>query len=271
MYSYLYNEKLSLSGYHRAVAAIETRLHDLDIQGKICRLTPMKNPRELVEQEFHRGVKTLVVVGDDVFVERIVTIIATQGWDMILGIIPVGSGTHDIAKSLSIPLGIDACNILSYRMVRTLRIGRVNSRFFLTSVQCTGMLTVDCGGLFRVSSPHNKPISVVVTNNPYEESTVGRGIPALKLRVISHHAKGLLARSKVEESLFVSHRFSIDARDRLTVTIDDHQVTTTPPITIESSSIKLKMITGALRPSVRATLNARPPINRQPDTQEYGW
>ena len=270
MYSYLYNEKLSLSGYHRAVAAIETRLHDLDIQGNICRLTPMKNVREVVEQELHRGATTLVVVGDDTLVERVVTLIATQSWNIILGIIPVGNSTHDIAKSIFIPMGVDACNILSYRMVRTLRIGKVNSRFFLTSVECSGVLSVDCGGSFRVSSPSGKPITISITNNPYEESTVGKGIPALRLRVTSQEPKGLLTHAKTESS-FVSHRFSVDARDRLTVTIDDHRVTATPPLVVESSSIKLKMITGALRPSVRATLTSRSPIAKQRDTQEYGW
>ena len=273
MYSYLYSEKLSHSSVHRAVAAIETRLHDLDIAGNICRLTPTKNLREVIQQELHRGVKTIVAVGEDSFVERVVTVLATYRNNAILGIIPAASGTHDIAQSLSIPFGVDACNILSYRMVRTLRLGKVNNRFFLSSVECSGMLSVSCNGAFTVTAtPPNKMLRVRVTNNPYEELRSATSVPPLKLWVNPTRSSRLSLTAKdPQESFFLSQSFSVNAEDRLSITIDDHGVTVSPPLLIESSSVTLKMITGALRPSVRATLSRPPTPNKHSSPEQYGW
>ena len=152
MYCYIYDDVLARSNYQRELEAIEIRLHDLDIQGNICRLSPLKNLQEIMVLAEKGGIKTVVAVGDDKIVERMMNIIVSHSLKLVLGIVPLGGTSYDIAKSLSIPIGVDACNILSYRMIRTLRLGRINNRYFLTSVACQGNLRVECNDDFSISS-----------------------------------------------------------------------------------------------------------------------
>ncbi len=181
MYSYLYDEYCSLPSYQRSLAAIETRLNDLEIHGNICRLTPLKNLRDTIETEHKKGSTTIVTVGDDSLVERVVNIVASHYPQIVVGIIPLGGNSHDIAQTLSIPTGLDACNILSYRMVRILRLGKINNRYFLASVVCEGDLSVDCDQIFTVKTVDGGASSIRITNNPYESVDTLHAAPPLRM------------------------------------------------------------------------------------------
>ncbi len=252
MYSYLYDEYCSLPSYQRALAAIETRLNDLEIHGNICRLTPLKNLREAIELEQRKGSTTIVVVGDDSLVERVVNIVASHFPQIVVGIIPLGGNTHDIAHTLSIPLGLDACNVLSYRMVRILRLGKINNRYFLASVVCEGNLSIDCDHAFTVKSSNGGTSSIRITNNPYESVDTLNAAPPLRMVFDGPKRRG---HASTNGSNFLNHRFTIQTDDRIEVRIDEHLVVASPPIIVESSTRKLRVITGALRPSIRSTLS----------------
>src|SRR3989344_586653 len=51
MYLYLYDAQLSGKPFQHALVRVETRLTDLGIGGKISRLSPLKNLRELIHDE----------------------------------------------------------------------------------------------------------------------------------------------------------------------------------------------------------------------------
>ncbi|MBI5134870.1 hypothetical protein HZA86_01380 [Candidatus Uhrbacteria bacterium] len=268
MYSYLYDTYLANPRYQRMLAAIETRLNDLEIHGNICRITPLKNLRDVLEQEQSRGSTTIVAVGDDSLVERLVALLATMNSPVILGIIPVGGESHDIAKLLSIPAGVDACNILSYRMVRILRLGKINNRFFLVNVHCEGKFSIQCDGAFTVQPRENKTLSIRVRNNPYEDT--GTVVPALKM-TMRIEGRALPALHPGSESVFSNHRFVIRSKERLDLYIDEHRVIASSPITIEGSNKKIRVITGALRPSIRSTIALNQKLMERKRPNEVFW
>ena len=88
MYFYIYDSFLHDKRFERDLAAIETRLTDLGVSGKIGRLTPFVSARGLVRDEARRGAQTVVVVGNDATVAKVVEGLGEE--KVTLGIIPVG-------------------------------------------------------------------------------------------------------------------------------------------------------------------------------------
>lgn len=149
MYSYLFDSTLNEKRYESEIGRIEFRLIELGLNGRMDRLSILKNMRELIEGAIQRGATTVVVVGDDATVAKAVSIVAP--YDVTLGIIPVGK-RQTIANALGIPSGVAACDVLSRRIVRTIDLGKANEQYFLFSIDVPANdVTVECDGHFRVS------------------------------------------------------------------------------------------------------------------------
>ncbi|MFH2062683.1 MAG: diacylglycerol kinase family protein [bacterium] len=162
MYFYIYDSFLSQKKYERTLAAVETRLTDLGISGKIGRLSPFTSARGLVRDEVRRGTQTVVAVGNDETVSKIVEGIG--GESVTLGMIPIGSPVS-IGESLGIPYGEEACDVLSKRVTQKIDLGRVNGRFFLSSLRIPGgkVTIVGGDGQYRITTPAND-CEIVVSN-----------------------------------------------------------------------------------------------------------
>lgn len=150
MYYYIYDSFIVDKRYERTLAAVETRLTDLGISGKIGRLTPFTNAKGLIRDEAKRGSSTIVVVGNDETVAKVIEGIGDA--KITLGMIPIGAPTL-IAGSLGIPEGVEACDVLSKRVTQKIDLGRVNGRFFLSSVRIpSGKAVIEGEGKYRISS-----------------------------------------------------------------------------------------------------------------------
>ncbi|HTK04035.1 MAG TPA: diacylglycerol kinase family protein [Candidatus Eisenbacteria bacterium] len=161
MYYYLYDSFLADKKYERVLAAVETRLTDLGISGKIGRLTAFTNARGLIRDEVRRGVQTVVVVGNDQTIAKVVG--GIDDAKLTLGFIPVGTPTS-IARSLGIPDGVEACDILSKRVTQKIDLGMVNGHLFLSQVRMPGAnVTIEGEGKFRLTSLADD-CDVVVSN-----------------------------------------------------------------------------------------------------------
>ncbi|MBI4458402.1 hypothetical protein HY633_05565 [Candidatus Uhrbacteria bacterium] len=161
MYYYIYDTFLNERKHDRVLAAIETRLTDLGISGKIGRLTPFTNAKGLIRDEEKRGVKTVVVVGNDETISKVVDGLGDS--KVTLGIIPVGAPVA-IAKALGIPEGEEACDVLSKRVTQKIDLGRINGHFFISSVHIPkGKLTIEGEGRYRISTMVEQ-CDVIVSN-----------------------------------------------------------------------------------------------------------
>ncbi len=130
MYLYLYDYGLDAPRYRRPLARLETRLADLGISGKISRLSPLKNLRDLVRDEVAGGVTTIVAVGNDATVLQVVGEIAAR--PVSFGIIPIGPGPHQVAEGLGIPEGEAAADTVAARALLPFDLGRANGHYFLS-------------------------------------------------------------------------------------------------------------------------------------------
>lgn len=146
MHVYIYDSFLGHKKYNNILARIETRLTDLGLNGKICRLGVMKNIANTVENELKRGVKTIIAVGNDHTVAQVINAMAhlediKQNHNTVpLGIIPIGDN-NQIAKNMGINTYEDSCDVLSARRVEKIDLGQVNNSFFITKASITSVDT----------------------------------------------------------------------------------------------------------------------------------
>lgn len=136
---YIYDDYLNKSKYNRVLNRVEIRLTDLGLNGKIIRLGSIKNIKDVIQNEIKNGAKTIVAVGNNQTVNKIIGAIIDNelyGFfqkNILFSIIPIGDD-NSIADSLGIKREEDACNILLARRVKKVDIGFVNNYYFLNKV-----------------------------------------------------------------------------------------------------------------------------------------
>ncbi len=132
MYVYLYDNFLRKKQHLSTVKSMEIRLTDCGIAGKILRLTNYIDVKPIVDDELKKGATTIVVVGDDSTFGQVLSRSATC--DCVFGFLPVGDANNTIAQVLGIPIGVDACDVLSKRRKERLDIGWMNNRYFISQL-----------------------------------------------------------------------------------------------------------------------------------------
>lgn len=256
MYTYIYDSFVTGKKHERLLARIETRLTDLGISGRIERLTMFKNIREIAVDAGGRGCETMVAVGNDETVGRLID--AVGDFDMAFGIIPIGDGPHVIAEMLGIVPGVEACNILSRRVLQTIDLGKVNDHYFLSSVRIPRTrAAISCNGQYEVIPTEDNEIQVcnlaalavgesgeMTVSSPHDGylETVFRPAP-------SRNIFSRLWRTRQENVVptVVPVRF-LSMRNQTPVTvIRDGQRLSSSSLKIEIVPKKLKVITGRER------------------------
>lgn len=144
---------------------METRLTDFGIAGKIIRLQNFTNAKIVVEDEIKKGATTIVIVGNDSTFGHVLSSAATC--EILFGFLPVGA-QNSIAQVLGIPLGEEACDVLSRRRKLKLDVGWFNNRYFVSQLHIPPSdITVDYDEKIRVNSQSKKMELVVCNLQPF--------------------------------------------------------------------------------------------------------
>jgi diacylglycerol kinase family enzyme len=147
MHVYIYDDYLNKTRYNKAINRMEIRLTDLGLNGKIIRLSGIKNIKSAIQNEMRLGAKTIVAVGNNQTVNRIMgAIIEADIYsdfqkNTLLGIIPIGND-NSIATSFGIKNEEDACNILLARRIERIDLGLIGDYYFLNEVEVESRGTV---------------------------------------------------------------------------------------------------------------------------------
>lgn len=151
---------------------IEARLTDFGISGKVLRLQQFINPLQIIEEEKTKGAATIVVVGDDNTLGYVLAHAALCG--LPFGYIPV-RGPSEIADTLGIPVGEDACDVLSRRRKVNIDVGKVHGtgQLFVSELQVDPTYaTVVCDRKFKMTGSE-APLSISVYNlQPHDDLPV---------------------------------------------------------------------------------------------------
>ena len=147
MHVYIYDDYLNKSKYSKAVNRMEIRLTDLGLNGKIIRLGGIKNIKGTIQNEIRLGAKTIVAVGNNQTVNKIIGAIIDNDIysdfqkKTLLGIVPIGND-NSIASSFGIKNEEEACNILLARWIEKIDLGLIGDRYFLNETTIEGLGTI---------------------------------------------------------------------------------------------------------------------------------
>jgi len=243
MHVYIYDEYLNKNKYNRAVNRAEIRLTDLGLNGKIIRLGGIKNIKGTIQGEIKLGAKTIVAVGNNETVNKIVSAIIESDTygdfekKTLLGVIPIGDD-NSIAYSLGIKNEEEACNILLARRVERIDIGLAGNHYFLNqaTIPASGTtieiddysLEVKDGGELKIinllsdpketikSNPHDGRLEILIKTRGKDQTY----LTAKKFRVSNPNHKLLVdgaveAETPLEVSVIKNKLNVIVGRDRL--------------------------------------------------------
>jgi len=212
MHVYIYDDFLNRSKYQKTINRLEIRLTDLGLNGKIIRLAGIKNVKGAIQNEIKLGAKTIIAVGNNQTVGKIIgAIIDTEAYGdfqkkTLLGIIPVG-GDNSIAASLGISSAEEACQVLLARRLAKIDLGLVGQHYFLNQITIPSLgtvleiddysLEITARGEVRIinllsdpatkikSNPHDGRLDIYIRTGRREETH----LTAKQLKISNPHAQ----------------------------------------------------------------------------------
>lgn len=241
MYVYIYDDYLNTSRYNKAVNRMEIRLTDLSLNGKIIRLSGIKNIKSAIQNEIRLGAKTIVAVGNNQTVNKIIgAIIEADIYsdfqkNTLLGIIPIGSD-NSIAHSFGIRNEEEACNVLLARRIKKIDLGLIGDYYFLNEAEVQGRDTVI--NLYDYTiEPQEKSIIKIINLLSNHDNTIG-----------SNPHDGLLdvyikSRRK-DDTLLRLEKFEIISKYKVLV---DGVIEVETPTTVTVAKNRLNIIVGKNR------------------------
>lgn len=244
MYFYIFDSFLQEKKHGTTIAQIETRLASLGIQGRTEKITILKSLTETTREAIKRGATTIVAVGNDKTVTKLLPIVIEH--DLTLGIIPVGE-PQLIADYLGIPPGARACENISRRIIERLDIGLANNQHFLLEATIPAQSRVMCDGKYAVESldPHD---TMLISN--FGQSAPGNPRDGkLELVVQGQASGGWFNKRSSRGSVFPLKKAKIERDPLLDPTggaslVLDGQLLLKTPATIEVLPKKLSVIVG---------------------------
>jgi hypothetical protein len=168
MHVYIYDEYVNKKKYDNILARVETRITDLGLNGKIIRLGVMKNINEAIDSEMKRGAKTIVAVGDDGTVNKIINAMikaetrSQLSAEIPFGIIPIGKENNKIADCLGIGEAEEAGDVLSARRIEKLDIAQAGNNYFLSQAKIESRgTTLEIGKDYSIEIMETGEINII--------------------------------------------------------------------------------------------------------------
>ena len=250
MYVYIYDNYLRNKKFESVIKAMEIRLTDYGIAGKILRLNNYTDAKPVIDDEIKRGAKTVVIVGNDQTFGHILSRSATC--DCIFGFLPVGSDNNTIASVLGIPIGVESCEALSRRRKEALDVGWMNNRYFVSQLHVApAKIEVTYDEKFKVSAKEKMEL-VVCNLQPFywkkdnksnEQYIVHPQDGKLEAFLRPLTKKGWWGYKYEEPSIFPFEEMEINALEPFTVNADG-KISKELKVKIKLAHGKINMIVG---------------------------
>jgi len=256
-YAFIYDDVVNDRRYERVLAELDAKLTSLDIQGRVGRLTLFQNAKDLIESMVNQGVTTIVVVGNDHSLDKIMWFLPDM--DVTLGYIPI-TEPSSIGGLLGIPSGLGACDVLAARLIETVDVGKIDDRYFLTEVALPSTnATVDIEGRYRISAINGGSVTIRNLGGMRELSDAKDGLLEV---IITPNGEPTGSRRQrtlpSEDSRILIRRGEIISTVPVDVRVDNHAVNGFR-FKLGIAPKKLKLITGRER-----RLAPLPGLSKQP-------
>lgn len=247
MYVYLYDDLLRQKKFESIIKAIETRLTDFSIAGKIIRLQNFTNAKLVIDDEIKKGISAIVIVGNDKTFGHVLSRAATC--EALFGFLPVGP-ENTIAEVLGIPVGVTACDVLAKRRKIKLDVGWFNNRYFVSQLHIPpSKITVEYNEKFKVSATNDLELVVCNLQPFYWSGQKGKGQYIIhpqdgKLEAFLRPVHKKFFKNEYEEpSMFPFEEMNVSAKSPFLVEADGMQSKETK-IKIKLARSRIEMIVG---------------------------
>ncbi len=253
MYVYLHDNFLRQRKYSSLIKSLEIQLTDYGISGKVLRIQNYNDVKSLIDDEIKRGAKTIVIVGNDETFGHVLS--KSGGVNATFGFIPVGVKKNTIASILGIPIGIEACRVLSQRRREYLDMGMINNRYFISQIHILpSKIEIRYDGKFSVKA--DRLLELVVCNlQPFYWQTNDKIVE----NYIVHPQDGKLEAfvrpltkkrwwgyTFEEPSIFPFERMEIKSAVPFTISVDG-RLSKENQLTIRLAGLSIDMIVGKQR------------------------
>jgi len=161
MYVYVVDSFAQDKKFERDLLHIQARTQDLGINGRFEKITILKNIREIVRDAERKKAETIVAIGNDHTLNNIVTHLTDDS--IVIGLIPLGADDNGIARKLKIPIGTDACTVLSKRITKKFDLGSVNGKYFFSSLSIitSENVSIHCNDSFFMHMTDHSRLEIV--------------------------------------------------------------------------------------------------------------
>lgn len=245
MYHYIYDSFLSDKRYESEIARIEARILELGINGRVDKLTILKNLKEIVEDGVRKGAETLVVMGDDTTLSKVISFVAPFR-KIILGYIPLGP-KQSIARLLGIPAGVAACDVLSKRMIKKFDLGKANEKYFLFSLEVTkNNVVIECDDHYHFETITPSSTLQICNLGRLEEGVFFNPGDGLLEAVVFNQNSGwnIFKKSYKKDSVFPMKKAKIKCETECVPLLLDGQTVVKTPAVVEIVPRRLNIIVG---------------------------
>jgi hypothetical protein len=243
MYGYIYDIFVSQKKYQRELVRIENSITDLGMQGHVVRLSLISNVSHAIEDLLSRGVRTIVAVGSDQLLSKIADY-ADLLQNTAVAVIPIGSH-HLLADLFGVPYGSDACKTLSARMIKHIRLGRINRSYFIHSVAVRDSRTrVRCDDQFVAKATSEDALISILKTHEAEEESLPLEDQKLSVFLTPATPKSLFKKSLPVPSTFIRCQLAeITEPKQLLLVVDGQKQMKTPAI-MHVSPTMMKIVVG---------------------------
>lgn len=245
MYLYIYENFLNNKKFSPILTKIEARLNELDIKGKVCQLNLLKNLKEIISENVLRGVNTIIAVGDDTTLSKVINY--SIDLDVVIGYIPIEKESK-IATIMGTLLNEKSCDVIAQRIIKKLDLGKINNLYFLDAVKIFDEKVKIKFKNFEITPLNNNQITFcnIGVNNQQSHCHPNDGYLEA---IITPIQKGWLFKAKKTEkqSVFPFTKIKVNSiNEPVSITVDDKIIVKTPA-EIEVLPNKLKFIVGSNR------------------------
>ena len=159
---YIYDDYLKK--YKKSITNLEIELHKLNLNGKIVYLENIKNINSLITDEINNGAKTIVAVGNNTTINKIINAASEISDDSLkniaFGIIPVGDN-NSIAEACGIKNERIAPEIVLARRIESINIAKANDNYFLSEAYIEAKDTILNIAGFSIDPIKNGDIRII--------------------------------------------------------------------------------------------------------------
>jgi len=244
---FIYDNYLSEKKYNNTLSKIETRITDLGLNGKIIRLSLLKNISSSIDSEIKRGAKTLIAVGNNHTLNKVLNAVCKSNHPDALKIpifiIPVGKENNEIAENMGISNFLNSCEILSSRRIKDLNIVKANNFYFLSEARINTL-----GTKIEIDTDYTIELiekgSVIINNFMLSK----KELPENSSCFPDDNKIELFIKSKKERKVKSVFPFKkIILNNKYKKLIIDRSEELVPPVTVEISTKKIRLIVGKNR------------------------